>query len=68
MYSYDFKRWEECRCECTTFSSYEVEILYKTEDYMKELRKEWEGNITEEELAERNWRLLIELEEAMVKV
>ena len=39
MYSYDFKRWEENMCECSTFSSYEVEISYKTEDYFKSLRK-----------------------------
>ena len=67
MYKHDFKRWEENLCNCNYLSSYEIEISYKTEDYIQKLRKEWEESLNVEKLEERNWRLLIELEELMDK-
>jgi hypothetical protein len=65
MYTYDFKRWEEKQCKCA-LSSYEVEISYKIQDYLKNLRFEWRNSITKEKLEERNWRLLKEVEDLIV--
>jgi len=67
MYTYDYKRWEEPLCKCSYLSNYEVEIGYTIEEYFYNLRKEWEGSITKEPLEERNWRLLKQLEDLMVK-
>jgi hypothetical protein len=40
MYSYDLNRWMEKYCECKEFQISEVEIVYKTEDYFRNLRVE----------------------------
>ena len=65
MYNYDFYRWEEDRCPCSFASVHEVEILYYTEDYFQNLRKEWELSIESERMEDRNWRLLKQVEELM---
>jgi hypothetical protein len=65
MYSYDFNRWEESLCKCNYLSNYEVDIVYKTEDYFQNLRAEWETSIKTEKLEERNWRLLKSVEDLM---
>ena len=65
--NYDFYRWEEDRCPCSFASVHEVEILYYTEDYLQNLRKEWELSMESEQIEDRNWRLLKKVEELMDK-
>jgi hypothetical protein len=54
MYTHDFKRWEEPRCECELFSLYEVQINYSTKEYFQNLRKEWVISMKSEKFEERN--------------
>ena len=65
MYTYDFKRWEEPMCACSYTPNYEVEITYKTEEFMQNLRLEWVFSIKRTRLEERNWNLLKRLEDLM---
>ena len=67
MLNHDFKRWEEKHCHCNYISPYEIELSYYIEHYLQKLRKDWEESLNIEKLEERNWRLLIELEELMDK-
>lgn len=60
-----FKRWEENMCECLCLSLYEVGIAYKIEDFLINLRVEWEESIKYGKLEDRNWNLLRELEGLM---
>lgn len=65
MYTHDFKRWEEKRCECSLFSLYEVRVNYCAEEFFQNLRKEWIATIKVEKLEERNWLLLKRTEDLM---
>ena len=51
---FKFHRCYERQCACSYLSSYEVEIAYKIEDFMLNLRKEWLEGLQVEKLEERN--------------
>jgi hypothetical protein len=65
MYSHNFYRIYENRCNCSLFSLYEVRIAYRTEAYFQNLRKEWLYSIENEKLEDRNWSLLKSTEDLM---